>query len=224
MVLKSFAHKVLPDSLIRFYKDTRYKVMFGNLDRRGVFTKIYNENIWSNSESVSGSGSTVAVTEVLRGELKTWLAENAISSFVDIPCGDFNWMRLVEFPAGMTYTGMDIVQDIVDKNNELYASDKIKFVFSDLLESDLPKSDVYFCKDIFIHFPNDAIAQAVVRLRESARFILATTFPGTEITRDIKFGDARRVNMEEFLGPPQTLLKDYGGGVTDRYIGVWKVA
>lgn len=222
MTLKALARRLSPPQAIAIYKAVRYRIEFGRRDHRGVFQKIHDSNLWGSAESVSGGGSTLAATAVLRDELARWLKDNDIKSFVDIPCGDFNWMSRVEFPPGAAYTGLDLVPEIVEKARAEFSGPNRQFQCADILESELVEADVYFCKDMFIHFPNAAIAKAIDRVRPKARFILATTFPQTTRNVDIKFGEARRVNMEKLLGPPVEMLKDFDENVSDRFIGVWR--
>src|SRR4051812_27850000 len=61
-----------------------------------VFSDIYRNNSWGDAESVSGRGSTLARTEVIRRSLPGLLESVGARSLLDAPCGDFNWMRHVE--------------------------------------------------------------------------------------------------------------------------------
>ena len=47
------------------------------------------------------------------------LREVNAKSMLDIPCGDFNWMRLVRFD-GVQYIGADVVAELVAKNHKCY--------------------------------------------------------------------------------------------------------
>ncbi len=220
--LKEFVKRLLPNPVFETLREARWRIRFGGLDHRDIFRKIHRQNMWKNSESVSGSGSTVAGTEMLRGELARWLTREDIRSFVDLPCGDFNWMRLVDFPPEMTYLGMDVVEALVASNQSRYGGLRRAFEIGDILTSQLPVADAFFCKDLFIHFPNDPMRAAIARARENCRFFLASTFPNTPKNAEIQFGNARRVNLALLLGEPVEMLKDFGDGVTDRYIGVWR--
>ncbi len=214
---------ILPQSLVGPLKALKHRLDFGGLDHREIFQKIHDENRWGDSESVSGAGSRVDVTEVFRGELELWLQAHQIGSLVDMPCGDFNWMRLVRFPPAMTYVGADVVEALIARNQARYGGGDISFRVADILTSDLPEADAYLIKDLFIHFPNDAIAAALKRVRARCRYMLVTTFPNTPANLDIRFGDARRVNLDLVFGaPPEVLLPDFGAGVADRFIGVWR--
>src|ERR1700758_3448541 len=76
------------------------------------FTKIYKNNYWLSSESVSGSGSTLKYTRNLREQLPLIVADFGIKSIFDGPCGDFNWMQHVLPNLKVDYVGGDIVSEI----------------------------------------------------------------------------------------------------------------
>lgn len=223
MNLKQTLKAMLPAPILRPLKALKHRLDFGGLDHRQIFQKIHAENRWGDSESVSGAGSRIDVTEVFRGELERWLEEHQIRSLVDLPCGDFNWMRLVRFPETMTYLGVDVVDALIATNQSQHGRPGVSFTVADILTSDLPRADAYLVKDLFIHFPNVAMAEAVERVRARCRYLLVTTFPDTPTNVDIRFGDARRVNMNLVFGEPaEAMLPDFGAGVTDRFIGVWR--
>jgi len=209
---------------MRVYKRANRRRLYGEVtDPAAIFETIYRKRLWGKGESASGSGSTVAGTAILRADLAVWLEQEEIALFVDLPCGDFNWMRLVRFPAGMRYLGMDIVQEIVDENVRRHQTELITFRHADILSSELPEADAYFCKDLFIHFPNAEIGNAIRRLRGKTRFLLASTFPNTKVNPDIPFGDVRPTNLSLMLGEPVAMLRDFDRSVKDRYIGVWRL-
>lgn len=61
-----------------------------------VFTMIYRRGVWRDSESRSGSGSNMRATEAIRAELPRMLEALQIKSLLDVPCGDFNWMKEIK--------------------------------------------------------------------------------------------------------------------------------
>ena len=83
-------------------------------DRASAFAWIYEENRWHNGESKSGLGSTLAFTKRLRVDLEALFEGLNATSLLDAPCGDFNWMRHVQLPAGCAYMGRDIVPKLIE--------------------------------------------------------------------------------------------------------------
>ena len=142
--------------------------------RAEFFRRVFRENIWSDDESRSGVGSNLAATVRVRADLPAALRYYGIRSILDAPCGDFAWMKLVDF--GQTaYIGGDIVPEIITSNTELYAQENRRFAVVDLVEDDLPDVDLIFCRDCFIHFSNDLILRSLRNMvRSKARFVMLT--------------------------------------------------
>lgn len=91
-----------------------------------VFTDIYKTNKWRGKDSVSGTGSDVHQTKIVSKELPALFNEFGISSMLDIPCGDFHWMKDVDL-TDIAYTGADIVSDLIRNNIERYRKDGVYF-------------------------------------------------------------------------------------------------
>ncbi len=79
------------------------------------FSKVYRENLFQGDDSISGQGSDLKQTEVLREELPKCLNELGVKVLLDIPCGDFNWMRHVDV-GDIKYIGGDIVDELIESN------------------------------------------------------------------------------------------------------------
>ncbi|CAH0138140.1 class I SAM-dependent methyltransferase [Roseomonas sp. CECT 9278] len=194
-----------------------------------TFTRIFRSGWWGSEESVSGRGSELATTVAIRENLGAWLARNPrVQTLFDAPCGDFNWMRLVDFPAGVRYIGGDIVADLIDKNNETYGNDLRRFVHLDATSDAFPQADAWFCRDMMIHLPLPLCLSAIANCRRAGMtYILATTFINADNQRDIAPGHYRQVNLAKApfdLGPPIEMLPDPAeNNQTDRFIGVWRL-
>jgi SAM-dependent methyltransferase len=169
-----------------------------------TFTDIYRDNSWGNTESCSGPGSTVFRTRLLRPALVQLLRDLEIKSVLDAGCGDFNWMRLADF-SGISYIGVDIVSEIVQRNSDRYSASSRRFVCLDLTHDPLPEAECVLCRDCLVHFSYSDIDRALWRMRSSgARYLLATTFDANETNCDIATGGWRPLNLEKppFSFPP----------------------
>ena len=124
---------------------------------RDIFERIFNTNGWSSAESVSGTGSTLEQTTVIRERLPELFKKYAIKILLDIPCGDFHWMSLVP-KEGIHYIGGDIVGGLVDRLSQSHHHD---FCLLDVTASPLPAVDLILTRDCFVHLSNAAIFAAV---------------------------------------------------------------
>jgi hypothetical protein len=122
----------------------RYKSR--NLDPAAEFAAIFHAGTWGGKDSVSGPGSEPDQTGVLLRELPALFRELQVSTVLDLPCGDFHWMRDVDL-SGVAYTGGDVVEEIIQRNRERYRRDNVVFQRLDLLGDDLPPADLVTTSD-----------------------------------------------------------------------------
>lgn len=196
-----------------------------------VFTRIYREGGWTDEESSSGPGSNLAVTTMLRRKLPVLVKTLGARRFLDIPCGDFNWMGRVDLGVE-EYIGADIVSEIVDRNNEEHAAEGRTFLKLDLIRDPLPRSDIVFCRDCLPHLQFDDIFGALENVRSSgSTFLLTTTYAGLGLNLNIVTGQWRPLDLRQppFSFPePMEFLDEQSASGSKRYrgkgIGVWRVA
>lgn len=189
-----------------------------------IFNGIYRNNSWADPESISGRGSTLAYTVVIRRELPVLLESVEARSLLDAPCGDFNWMRHVAL-GGVKYIGGDIVPELIARNREQYGDTSRDFLVLDLTKDQLPLVDVILCRDCLIHLSYRHIHAAISNFKKSnARYLLTTTHPTVRENSDIPTGAWRSVNLQlpPFNFPePIQLITEHAG--TGKCLGLWKL-
>ncbi|GAB4115186.1 MAG: class I SAM-dependent methyltransferase [Acidobacteriota bacterium] len=192
------------------------------------FTRIYERCFWGEPDSVSGPGSVPEQTRVLIRELPPLLSRLGVRTLLDIPCGDFNWMRELELELDW-YVGGDIVAALIASNQQRYGRPGREFRRLDLTRDSLPRADLILCRDCLVHLSFADIARAVERIRASgSTWLLTTTFPSREINVDIVTGDWRPLNLEAppLCFPPPELVLNEGcpePGYEDKSLGLWRV-
>jgi hypothetical protein len=189
-----------------------------------IFSEIYQNNLWGDSESVSGRGSTVARTAVIRRELPALFAELGVKSILDAPCGDFNWLRQTDL-SSVHYTGADVVTDLISRNQTLYGGEGRKFLTLDITRDSLPPADVILCRDCFIHFSFKDIRAALGNFKQSkAKFLFVTNHTLVTEHRDIPTGQGRNVNLRlppfNFPEPLKVIIEDEESG---KCLCVWRL-
>jgi hypothetical protein len=209
------------------------------LDLPERFARIHETNLWNNTESRSGDGSSLAATAQLRAGLPGLLAALGVRRLVDVPCGDFHWMAHVDLAAaGVTsYVGGDVVEAIVAADNTRYAAPGRSFVRVDLTTGPLPDvdgapADALFCRDCLVHLSYANIARVIGVLRRSGiRHLITTTFLDRETNTDIMDGNWRPLNLERApfdFPPPAAVLvegcEEEGGAYADKALGAWLVS
>jgi SAM-dependent methyltransferase len=198
--------------------------------RQDIFTHIYHTGLWADSETVSGHGSKVCETIEIRKALPKLIKELDIKSILDLPCGDFNWMKTVTLD-GIEYIGADIVPDLVARNQTLYSAANKKFVCLDLVKDMVPAADLVLCRDCLVHLTFKDIFTALENLKKSrSKYLLVTTYINLSSNKDIPVGDWRPLNLQ--LPPfnfPQPLIiineKSPSGPDKDyvKCLGLWRI-
>jgi hypothetical protein len=169
---------LIPTPVRRFIRRIRLGNRAVNLNQShdAVFTEIYQRNTWGDAESVSGPGSSKASTETIRKELPRIIQEFDIHSMVDVPCGDFAWMKDVDLSLEQ-YIGGDIVAPLIEETQKKYGNDKRRFVVLDLSRDPIPECDLIFCRDCLMHLSMDLVRNAMRNMLHSkAKYLLTTSF------------------------------------------------
>lgn len=188
------------------------------------FKLYYRTSGWREVETVSGPGSTLKATEIIREQLPKLFDRFSIQTVVDLPCGDFNWMKEVDLKR-IDYQGFDIVQELIDSNISKYQTKNIKFGCLDMLKDELPKVDLIICRDCFIHYPSKFIFAGIKNMKKSgSKYLLTTTYTSIEVNEELDaIGLSRPINLEKppFNFPQPILVIDEKidekrGGRTDR--------
>ena len=200
-----------------------------------IFTQIYERNGWGNTESLSGPSSTLQRTENLRGFLSKFFSLHNIKSVVDAPCGDMNWMSKLLESCNVHYTGIDIVEDLIENNKKKYGNSNTAFFCKNILQDPLPKADLMICRDFMFHMSYSDISRFMKNFIESGiKYIFLTTHINSFIlekdkrylynrfhNRDIKTGGWRMFDL--FLPPfnfPTPICSCVDGG-GDRYLALF---
>ncbi len=161
------------------------------------FSAIHQNNLWGNSESASGPGSSLRYTENLRRELPELFRKFAIKEIFDAPCGDFHWMRHLLPNVDVQYIGGDIVSSLIEANQR-FKNDKVSFVHIDLTKDILPRADLMICRDLLFHLSYvDTISVLENFTRSNIAYLLTTTHNNTGgfLNVDIQSGSFRRIDL-----------------------------
>lgn len=157
------------------------------------FTEIYKTNYWNSRESVSGRGSEVKVTSRIRTWLQDMLVKYDIKTMLDCPCGDYNWMKLVQFKPEFQYLGMDIVDELIINNNKNFSTPYCNFVVGDITKDWLPKTDVILVKDLFLHLSLEDCQKAIANIKKSgSKYLIASNAFHIQSNDDITTGGGWR--------------------------------
>lgn len=201
-----------------------------NRSTEEIFTDIFRRNGWKGPDSVSGTGSDLTQTAQIIAALPGLFGDYNVRSMIDIPCGDFHWMRTVDLGC-ISYLGADIVQELIERNQR-YAADGVAFRKLNLLEDPLPRVDLLFCRDCLVHFSFEDVFKALHNITASgSELLLTTTFPARARNVPIATGQWQPLNLERApfcLPQPLKIITEgcteWEGSYMDKSLGLWRVS
>jgi hypothetical protein len=206
------------------------RFLFKISSKEAVFTGIYKSNYWENEESISGLGSTLIQTELLRSKFPELLKTYSINSVFDSPCGDLNWMSLLIASNSFDYIGGDIVKEIVSNNTEKFGNSKTKFMHFDITKDQFPNADMWLCRHVLFHLSNKDIYLALENYANSnVKYILTTNCKtaSNHINQDIVTGNYRGLNLKlsPFNFPDKAIweIDDYVDPAPPMTIALWRI-
>lgn len=198
--------------------------------QKEIFTKIYKENIWHGKESKSGRGSDSDQTNRLIIKLIDTIKELNITSLIDCPCGDMNWMKHVLSKTNIAYYGYDIVEELIQENtNKFSLSFKTCNAIDELITE---KADAIFCRDMLNHLTISDIWKVLNNfLQTGSKYIILTNFVKDRQNIDLKINTMgwRALNFYKypfhFPAPIKTFAEGCPEkGFEDKSITIWKLS
>ncbi|MFQ5355799.1 MAG: class I SAM-dependent methyltransferase [Mariprofundaceae bacterium] len=210
---------------------TRIREWFSRPDLKNKFSDIYSNHGFGGQISRSGEGSDLIQTAQIRLALPELLKEYDISSFLDAPCGDWYWMKEVDLGVDR-YIGIDIVEDLIERNREKFETDSRTFQCLNMVEDQLPEVDLVFCRDCLVHLTFSDALKVISNFRRSkSRYILTTTFTDRERNIDLRGKDVWRTlnmclppfNFPEPLKLMNEKCTEANNQFTDKCLGLWRL-
>lgn len=145
------------------------------------FDYIYAHGIWNdNNPNIpkSGPGSSLENTHEVIKLLDGFVDHNAIKTIADIGCGDLTWMPDTRFfnNPRISYTGLDIVKDLIDKHNATHACAHREFIHQNLIDwRPTATYDLIIVRDVIFHLFLEDIKTLFVNLKHHFTFIAITS-------------------------------------------------
>jgi len=174
----------------KFAKKRIDKILFKNMSREEIFTHINKKNRWERDKDVD-----FELMKTLREELPQLLTKLQAKSILDIPCGDFSWLSSVDL-GFLDYTGVDIVESMIQNDSKQYANEKRRFLKLDILEDVLPKADVVLSLYLFIHLSLEDCLKSIKNIKKTgAKYLLVDTYPSVKENKDVQTGMYRPLNL-----------------------------
>lgn len=178
-------------------------------------------------ETPCGAGSTVSYTERIRSVLPNVMRSIGVSTLLDAPCGDFNWMARTDL-SNVHYVGVDINKDhciaasAKESNPHHYAPRSKTIMLLDVCQEIPLEADMMLCRDFLQHLPNERVAVVLKNFVDSGIFWFLCTSHGSSENVDIEMdGQFRPLNLllSPFGLPDPYFMIDDG---PNRILGLWR--
>jgi len=132
--------------------------------------QIYEKKLWgisdTNTDFYSGEGShkNEFVAPYLTHIISFLKSFNPPLRLLDLGCGDFNiGDKLTPYTA--SYTGVDIVPKLIERNQKIYQNKKVTFKCLDIAKDVLPVAhDCVIVRQVLHHLSNTAIKAVLPKL------------------------------------------------------------
>jgi len=167
------------------------------------FEEIYATNEWGHG---SGEGSLPVHTRGYVAFLQAFLAENSITSVVDMGCGDWQFSRSIQW-GNIRYRGYDVVRSVIEENTRKYSAPNISFHLYSGNADELPPADLLISKDVLQHLSDNTITKVLPSLNRFRYSLLTNCVNpnGTTVPSDIADGGFRYLDLRL---PPFNLAAD----------------
>ena len=166
---------------------------------KAVMEQIYEKKLWGGNafhDFYSGDGShSSEIVEPYVKEVVQFLNSFSEKLVVcDLGCGDFNvGKRLV--PHTKKYIGVDIVLDLITRNQKLFNFKNVAFKCLDISKNVLPKADVILLRQVMQHLSNAEIKGLLTNLKEYPYLIVTEHLPSAHFVanKDLISGQGIRL-------------------------------
>jgi hypothetical protein len=186
------------------------------------FTQVFQENLWLDSETVSGAGSRKDSHSVVAAISALTIVKEKVNftSINDIPCGDFNWIEgFLKCVPNVLYRGFDIVSLLIERNRVIHPC--YEFNTLDITLMTPPYADLIFSKDLFNHLMYEDIRKALINMKRStSRFLLASNNFGYE-NEDLPGNIGASTRYFDLCSKPLNLPPPIWNTY---YMGLWKLS
>jgi len=170
---------------------------------KAVMNQIYDMHLWGGHEFDFYSGIGSHEPKIIDSYLK------AINAFLeshetplevcDLGCGDFNiGKHLTKY--SKKYIALDIVEDLIIRNKELYKEDNLEFYCLDITKDALPPGDCIILRQVLQHLSNTEIQEIVKKLAIYKYIILTEHIPLGNFTPNKNIISGQGIRLKQNSG------------------------
>jgi SAM-dependent methyltransferase len=184
LLMKSILKRIIPSNIFEMYykaKRLYWTNIYKSQSTRNVFTHIYENNQWGGQpgEYCSGSGSDENNSYLYSEAIKGIIKEKNIKRVLDLGCGDFKVGTRIQVD-NVEYTGIDIVENLIERNQQEYGSKTIQFQCLDIVSDELPEADLCLIRQVLQHLSNAQISSILQKIKKYKYILITEHYPSDE--------------------------------------------
>lgn len=140
-----------------------------------IFSEIYRKNTWGGKpgEFYSGSGTHNVDVQRYIDTVRNFIKDRNIRSVVEIGCGDFHVSSQIVQGLNVSYTGTDVVEEMMNHHQAKYGREGISFRYVNAIEGQLPMADLVIIRQVLQHLSNEQISRILEKIK-AFRYALIT--------------------------------------------------
>jgi hypothetical protein len=179
-MLKVTLKPFVPEGWVLWYRQRR-EAALAKKSTEYIFTQVYTKNLWGGrkGEFNSGPGSRGTPADLYVRAIRQFILENSIVSVADLGCGDFAIGRHLSKVCG-TYTGVDVVRKLIEKNSQVFGTNSIRFECLDIVQEELPDAELCLVRQVFQHLSNEQIIKVLPKLRKYKYVLVTEHYPDND--------------------------------------------
>ena len=176
-------------------------------------------------QSIAGYGSSTWNVRIIVNVLPIIFEEYKIKTMLDVPCGDFYWMKNVDL-SSVKYIGADLVDEQIAYNKEKHP--EVDFRILNMIEDALPSADLVFTRDCLVHLNFHNISMFINQIiKNGSKYLMTTHFP--EVQKNDELNGIigwRPLNMQKppFNFPkPLKIVSEQSDYNPEKCMGIWSI-
>jgi hypothetical protein len=168
---------IVRSAYVRYFVIPRMHRHYAKLPATEVFSEVYARSQWG-PEAVfdSGPGSSGPSASIYCDQVNRFIQSHSeIQTVVDIGCGDYRVGA--QLKAAGKYIGIDVVPELIERNQREYASETVRFTCADAAKDALPDGDLCLIRQVLQHLNNAQIQAILTTCRKYPYVIIAEEVP-----------------------------------------------
>ncbi|MCK5449813.1 class I SAM-dependent methyltransferase [Candidatus Pacearchaeota archaeon] len=180
---KNKIKKLIPKIFIEIYRNLNIKRIRKQNSKKSVkqvFQETYLKNKWGgeSGEFYSGPGSNETVSKEYIDVIKNYIKKLKLK-IIDLGCGDFRVSKNL-ISENVDYIGVDIVPELIQRNNLKFSAKNVKFECLDIIKDELPEGDMCIVRQVLQHLSNNQIQKVIKKLSKYKYVFIVEHYPFNE--------------------------------------------